>query len=109
MTVPCQSRVARYAGVVGPNKPEEIVILCCVIKPLVSWHCERVGSITRERCGGQGYLSANRFGQIIAFSHAGITAEVCVCPNYMIVLVCKVSSCTAIVVSSLARTLDAVG
>ena len=27
------------------------------------------------RCGGQGYLSCNRFGQILGFAHAGMTAE----------------------------------
>lgn len=26
-------------------------------------------------CGGQGYLSVNRFGQLIGFAHAGVTAE----------------------------------
>jgi len=57
------------------SNPAEIVILCCAIKPIVSWHNERVGSICRERCGGQGYLSANRLGQIIQFAHAGMTAE----------------------------------
>jgi acyl-CoA oxidase len=30
---------------------EEIVRLCCVIKPLVSWNTERTASICRERCG----------------------------------------------------------
>jgi hypothetical protein len=27
------------------------------------------------RCGGQGYLSCNRFGGIIGFAHATVTAE----------------------------------
>jgi len=31
----------------------EVVYLCCVIKPLVSWNLEKVASICRERCGGQ--------------------------------------------------------
>lgn len=53
----------------------EVVRLCCVIKPLVTWNAERVASVSRERCGGQGYLSCNRFGQAIGFSHAGMTAE----------------------------------
>ncbi|ORY53160.1 acyl-CoA oxidase [Rhizoclosmatium globosum] len=54
---------------------DEVTRLCCIIKPLVTWNFERVSSICRERCGGQGYLSANQFGLGIGFSHAGITAE----------------------------------
>ena len=57
------------------SEHQEIVTLCCVIKPLVTWHGEEVGSIARERCGGQGFLSCNRFGTFIAGAHAGLTAE----------------------------------
>lgn len=53
----------------------EVVRLCCIIKPLVTWHGENTSSVCRERCGGQGYLAANRFQEAIAGSHAGITAE----------------------------------
>ncbi|CAG8473809.1 42679_t:CDS:10 [Gigaspora margarita] len=53
----------------------EVVRLCCVIKPLITWNYERVATTCRERCGGQGYLSVNRFGSFIGFSHAGMTAE----------------------------------
>jgi len=53
----------------------EVVRLCCIIKPLVTWHGENVATVCRERCGGQGFLSANRFGEGIAGMHAGITAE----------------------------------
>ena len=54
---------------------EQSVILCCALKPLCSWHCGEAGNTCRERCGGQGFLSANRLGEIIGFSHAGMTAE----------------------------------
>ncbi len=53
----------------------EVVRLCCIIKPLVTWASENAISVCRERCGGQGYLAANRFGEGIAGAHAGITAE----------------------------------
>lgn len=53
----------------------EVVTLCCFIKPLCGWHVENVAAITRERCGGQGYLSVNRFGTVIGSSHAALTAE----------------------------------
>jgi len=64
----------RFSGK-GKNNPLEVLILCCVIKPLISWHTNVVATTSRERCGGQGYLSCNKFGQIIGFSHAGMTAE----------------------------------
>jgi acyl-CoA oxidase len=57
------------------SDPLYVVRVCCVIKPLITWHSERVGSICRERCGGQGYLKASRLSGIIGMSHAGITAE----------------------------------
>lgn len=60
---------------VDPITAREVVILCCTIKPMCGWNLERTASICRERCGGQGYLSCNRFGSLIGFSHAGITAE----------------------------------
>jgi len=53
----------------------EVVRLCCVIKPLVTWHGENCASVCRERTGGQGFLAANRYGEGIAGAHAGITAE----------------------------------
>lgn len=53
----------------------EVVRLCCIAKPLVTWHTENTATTCRERCGGQGFLSANRFGEALAGAHAGITAE----------------------------------
>lgn len=59
----------------GRGDHNELVRLCCVIKPLVTWNLAEVGGVTRERCGGQGYLSVNILGDLIGFAHAGITAE----------------------------------
>lgn len=53
----------------------DIVTMCCAIKPLASWTVEQVASVARERCGGQGYLSCNRFGPFIGLAHAAMTAE----------------------------------
>ena len=54
---------------------DELVNLCCLAKPLLSWHAEDTATTCRERCGGQGFLAANRFGEAIVGAHAGITAE----------------------------------
>merc|ERR1711963_140584 len=53
----------------------KIVTMCCAIKPIASWHFEEVVTTTRERCGGQGYLSCNRFGTFLGLAHAAMTAE----------------------------------
>jgi len=52
-----------------------LVIYCCAIKPLVTWHAGNTSVIGRERCGGQGFLSCNRFAEAIMGAHAGMTAE----------------------------------
>lgn len=64
----------RYAARTDEDQ-DAVSRLCCVIKPMLAWHSERVATIGRERCGGQGYLSVNRFGEAMAGAHAGITAE----------------------------------
>jgi len=56
-------------------KVKEALVLCCAIKPLLAWNAENTATICRERCGGQGMLSCNRFGELILGSHAGMTAE----------------------------------
>lgn len=53
----------------------QIVRLCCVIKPLLAWHANQVANICRERAGGQGYLSINRIESGVAVAHSAITAE----------------------------------
>ena len=63
-----------FDGTIKTTKINKI-ILCCGIKASLAWHNEEVASISRERCGGQGYLSANRMGEAIFGSHSGITAE----------------------------------
>ncbi|KFM25759.1 Acyl-coenzyme A oxidase 2, peroxisomal [Auxenochlorella protothecoides] len=57
------------------DEAREVITLVCSIKPLCGWNTEETATTCRERCGGQGYLSCNRFGSIIGFAHAGITAE----------------------------------
>jgi len=52
-----------------------VVRMCCAIKPYSSWHLGNVVTTTRERCGGQGYLSASRIGTYFGSAHAGQTAE----------------------------------
>ena len=52
-----------------------LLTACCVMKPLCAWNLERTASITRERCGGAGYLSCSRFGTFIGLAHAAMTAE----------------------------------
>ena len=63
-----------FEGILPSTKVDK-VILCCSVKASLAWHNEKVASISRERCGGQGYLSANRMGEAILGSHSGITAE----------------------------------
>jgi len=53
----------------------EVVMLCCAIKAITGWHVNLAANLGRERCGGAGYLSANRFGLGISGSHSSITAE----------------------------------
>lgn len=56
-------------------KINNIIRLCCFIKPMISWHTNIVGNVCRERCGGQGYLSINIVELAVAGAHSGITAE----------------------------------
>jgi len=51
------------------------VTMCCALKPISGWHLEETVTTSRERCGGQGYLSCNRFGTFIGLAHAAMTAE----------------------------------
>ena len=66
----------RYADL-NQNKDNqiELLLLCCVMKTQISWHAENSATTSRERCGGQGFLAANRLGEGIVGGHAGITAE----------------------------------
>lgn len=46
---------------------QEVVVLCCAIKPLCAWNIQEVATTCRERCGGQGYLSCNRCASAVHF------------------------------------------
>jgi len=68
----------RYAAATTGETQDDyqmIVILCCAIKPTITWHVNESANICRERCGGQGYLAINRISDQIAGAHAGLTAE----------------------------------
>ena len=65
-----------FAALGKPDSdPLEVLLLCCVMKTQISWHAENTATTSRERCGGQGFLAANRLGEGIVGGHAGITAE----------------------------------
>lgn len=68
-------RVKRKWAEQIPEDHLEVVAMCCALKPICSWHLENLVSVCRERCGGQGYLSCNRFGTFIGLAHAAMTAE----------------------------------
>ena len=51
------------------------VLDCCALKALTGWTVGEIADNCRERCGGMGYLEANRFGYAISGSHSSRTAE----------------------------------
>lgn len=53
------------------DSPPHRLPLLLLLLPLYVCLC----ALARERCGGAGYLSVNRFGELIGFAHAGMTAE----------------------------------
>ncbi len=57
------------------SKHMDVVRMCCAIKPMTAWHLNKTAMVSRERCGGQGYLSVNRLGSVFSSAHAGMTAE----------------------------------
>lgn len=68
----------KWEANIGVNDEEEhknVVRMCCAIKPMAAWHLNKTTTVSRERCGGQGYLSVNRFGEFFGSAHAGMTAE----------------------------------
>ncbi|KAH9254158.1 hypothetical protein BASA81_007747 [Batrachochytrium salamandrivorans] len=58
----------------GPLRPETEV-LCSGIKSLNCWHAKQTVLVCRERSGGQGFLAANKFEEMIGDALAIETAE----------------------------------
>ncbi|KAF9350599.1 hypothetical protein BGX26_011261 [Mortierella sp. AD094] len=71
----CKERWAASSVLQDPDDWEEVVRLCCVIKPLATWNADRVSRTCRERCGGQGLLAVNRVGSFMAVAQSAMTAE----------------------------------
>ncbi len=38
---------------VDPKEAQEVLVLCCAIKPMCGWNTEDSTTASRERCGGQ--------------------------------------------------------
>lgn len=53
----------------------EIPSLCSIVKTLMGWNYAKTAAVTRERCGGMGFLSSSRFAEYLACSHTALTAE----------------------------------
>ena len=66
--------MGRYAKQT-PADSREVLRLICAIKPLASWSFIETAQISRERCGGAGYLAVNQMCGGIADGHAAVTAE----------------------------------
>ena len=57
------------------DREHEVIKTLCCIKTFVSWNSEKVGRVTRERCGGGTYLLVNKIGLGVGGAHSGMTAE----------------------------------
>ena len=53
----------------------EIPSLCSVVKTMMGWNYARTAAVSRERCGGMGFLSSSRFAEYLACAHTCLTAE----------------------------------
>ena len=53
----------------------EIPSLCSIVKTLMGWNYAKTAAVTRERCGGMGFLSSSRFAEYLACAHTALTAE----------------------------------
>merc|ERR1711976_655083 len=74
-TVPIMAFNHQQRVLLPPMTNHSLIAQCCAIKAYAGWHANDVANKTRERCGGQGFLSANRFGLAITGTHSSITAE----------------------------------
>ena len=57
------------------NKDNDLITLACTIKPMLAWNTQEIVTKCRELTGGEGFLASNQFGEGIAASWAGMTAE----------------------------------
>ncbi len=64
----------RYSDA-GGVADQEIEVAAAGLKAYASWHCLDALQASREACGGQGYLAANRFGRLKADTDVFATFE----------------------------------
>ena len=57
------------------HKDHDLITLACTIKPMLAWNTQEIVTQCRELTGGEGFLASNQFGEGIAASWAGMTAE----------------------------------
>ena len=57
------------------NNDTDLITLACTIKPMLAWNTQEIVTKCRELTGGEGFLASNQFGEGIAASWAGMTAE----------------------------------
>lgn len=71
----CRDLIEMFAARVEAGELREVETLAAGIKAYASWHTVETLQHCREACGGQGYLAANRIGELRADTDVFTTFE----------------------------------